>query len=99
MNHAAPEYFSELIQTISYKLPEPREIAMKLIREMQHLSCEGRLRALGLFSLEKTWLLGDLIVPFKYLKAACKKDGATLFTRVCNDRTRRNSFKLRVSLE
>lgn len=53
MNHVAPKYYSELIQSIFYKLPEPREIDMKMIREKQYLSCEGRLRALGFLSLEK----------------------------------------------
>jgi len=35
---------------------------------------------LGLFSLEKRRLWGDLIVAFQYLEAACKKPGEGLFT-------------------
>ena len=71
------------------------EEATKMIRRLEHLSCQGRLRELGMFSLEKRKLRGNLTAAFQYLKGAYRKDGEQLFTQADNDRKRGNGFKLK----
>ena len=59
---------------------------MRIIRRLENLSYEDKLKVLRLFSLEKRRIQGGLAV----LKGGCKKEGDRLFSRVCCDRTRGN---------
>ena len=79
----------------SYLCQKDRELlervqrrASKVVKGLDHLPCEDRLTELGLFSLEKRRLRGDLMAAFQYLKGAYKQEGSQLFTRVDNSRTK-----------
>ncbi len=59
-----------------------------MTEDLEYLLCKERLRDLGLFSLEKRRLRGDLITVYKHLKCRNQVHGGRLFLAACSNRTR-----------
>lgn len=60
---------------------------MKGLENKTCKTCEEQLRELGLVSLEKRGMRGDLTAFYNYLKVGCSNVGAGFFPQMTSDRT------------
>uniref|UniRef100_A0A8C3PDM1 Reverse transcriptase domain-containing protein n=1 Tax=Chrysemys picta bellii TaxID=8478 RepID=A0A8C3PDM1_CHRPI len=90
------QFWSPMFKRDELKLERVQRRATRMIRGMENLLYERRLEELGLFTLTKRRLRGDMIALFKYIRGINTREGEELFQLSTNVDTRTNGYKLAV---
>ena len=83
----SPDYRKDIIQL--------ERVQKRFTRMLDGLSYKERLDKLGLFSLERRRLRGDLIEVYKIMRGIDQLDSQYLFPKVGESKTRGHRFKVR----
>ena len=86
----SPYYRKDII-----KLERVQKRFTRMLPELDGLSYKERLDRLGLFSLERRRLRGDLIEVYKIMRDTVQLDSQYLFPKVGESKTRGHRFKVR----
>ncbi|CAM4679958.1 unnamed protein product [Caretta caretta] len=90
------QFWSPMFKKDEFKLEQVQKRATRMIQEMENLYYERRLKELGLFSLTKRMLRGDMIALYKYIRGINTGEGEELFKLSTNVDTRTNGYKLAI---
>uniref|UniRef100_A0A803JAV9 Reverse transcriptase domain-containing protein n=1 Tax=Xenopus tropicalis TaxID=8364 RepID=A0A803JAV9_XENTR len=90
----AVQFLAPVLKKDINELEKVQRRVTKLVKGMEDLNYEVRLSRLGLFSLEKRRLRGDMITLYKYIRGDYRQLGDVLFSHKNNQRTRGHPFRL-----
>uniref|UniRef100_A0A803KA44 Uncharacterized XB5861580 n=1 Tax=Xenopus tropicalis TaxID=8364 RepID=A0A803KA44_XENTR len=90
----AVQFWTPVLKWDIIELERVQRRATKLVKGMESLSYEERLAKLGLFTLEKRRLRGDMITMYKYIRGSYNNLSNVLFTSRSFQQTRGHPLRL-----